>query len=436
MTMNGGSGTTFVNPSGGSYANSGTSSLSSSMTWTQSGGSESGNPIQITGSATVADSAGAGSFEYDNPCGPGNLTGTVPAGQTIEVVGTTGGCSGNVGNYASVYLGGSTNATVINDGTIDLDAGGSGTTSGGDATVQGGELDNHGTLASSVTDSSWNAQLLVPLVNEAGANVVLSGGELAQTTGSTTVNSGTVSIGAGATWLLQSGAFANNGAVALGISSPTDLGQFSLTNGSKFTAGGTLAPALTSGYAPAAGTEFAALLYNGGSVSGTFATVTGGFTADYTKESATPGYVGVIYNGSPATTATPPATTAPAATTKAKVGAISGAKGAVHVSLTCPSGGAACARVTVKATVTEKLKAKKGRKAKTKVVTVASASASLAAGAKRALSLKLNKAGKALLKGHKSLKVTVTISAGGKVLKTTRTTVTATTTHGKKKKKK
>jgi len=419
FNMLAGDGSSFTND--GSFANQGTATLEQSMYWIQSGGNETGNPVEFTGSETLQDSAGAGSFELTyipnvTDCSNAGLTGTVPAGQTIIV---NGGCSG-----ATLNLGTSSDtAPVVNDGTIDLEA----PAGGGDAIIQGSELENHGILNSTVGGVLPLAnQLLVPLVNEDGGTVNLTGGELEQTTGSTTSNAGTVNIGPGATWLVQGGAFTNTGKLALDIASAGSLGSVNLTTGSKFNAGGTLAPTLMSKYSPAKGKEFEAITLNGGSVTGKFRSVTGGFSADYTKETAaTSPYVGVIYGGG---------TPAPI------VSKVAGGAGSATFKVSC-SAGATCT-YTATGTVSEHLKGKKvlavaaSAKAKasataTKVVTISSKSGSLKRGKSATITLKLNPTGTALLKKFRKLKVSVTIKTRSKVISKT----TVTITQPKKKKK-
>ena len=141
-----------------------------------------------------------------------------------------------------------------------------------------------------------------------------------------------------------------------------------------------------------------------GSVHSTFA------KTQFTGENYTVGYTatGVSLTG--------PAGTPPPGGTKAvHVGPVSGGKGQLTVKVSCPSGGAACSKVTFKATVTEHLQgskllavsARKHSKTKRKVVVIASASlSSLAAGTSKTVTLKFNKVGLALLKRFKSLKTT------------------------------
>jgi hypothetical protein len=423
VTMIQGDGSSFTNA--GTYANNGTTSLQQTMGWNQSGGTESGNPVTFTGQETFADTAGAGSFDFQNCGGTGGiLTGTIQSNQSISVVGNTG-CT-----FSTLTLGtGSNPPAVVNDGTLVLDAQGSGTSTGGGADLQGAELDNHATVNSTVTDTSYVNALSTALVNEAGASVNVTG-TLNQTAGTPTTNDGTVNLAPGSLWLVQGGSFTNAGTLAPQLASATSFGQLNLTVSSKFNAGGTLAPSLAGGYAPAAGTEFQEVEMNGGGVSGTFASVTNGFSADYAKETASPPYLGIVYGSG----STAPASGSPS------VSKVSGGAGKITLKLSCPPNAGSCARYSVVATITEHLKGKKllavtaGAKAKkkaTKVVTVGSMAGTIAPGKSATVTLKLNGAGSAMLKRFHKLTLRVVISAGGKAISTT----TVTVTKAKKKKK-
>jgi trimeric autotransporter adhesin len=122
---------------------------------------------------------------------------------------------------------------------------------------------------------------------------------------------------------------------------------------------------------------------------------------------------------------------------------VSGGHAEITVALSCPAGGATCAPVSLKATVKEHLKGRKitaisaGAKHKkvrttTKQVVVASARVTLSAGRNETLTLKLNSTGRALLSKFGKLRAIVTISSGGKTIKT----VTVTVLKAKKPKKK
>ncbi len=142
-------------------------------------------------------------------------------------------------------------------------------------------------------------------------------------------------------------------------------------------------------------------------------------------------------------TGPPPPTVRPVASPTATVGSISGGPAKVTVTLSCP-GGAACAPVSLQATVKEHLKGTKptavtaGAKKKntgttTKQVVVASGGVTLAAGATKVLTLTLNSTGRALLSKFGKLTTIVTVSAAGKTIDTT--TVTVQKAKPKKKKR-
>ena len=78
-------------------ANQGTTTLSSGMHWIQNGGTETGNPVQMTGGKRSRTVPGPAPLETIDGCGGGTLTGTIPQGQTITVQGATQNCSGNTG---------------------------------------------------------------------------------------------------------------------------------------------------------------------------------------------------------------------------------------------------------------------------------------------------------------------------------------------------
>ncbi len=389
FTMIAGDGSQFINDAGGTFANQGTATLQQSMHWYQSGGNETGNPVQITNGEELDDTSGAGSFEVSN-CTTGGLVGTVPASQTITVL---GGCSGT-----TLYIGGSNNQTVANYGTIILDTP---ATNGADGILNGGELDNYGTIDSEYaagTSATSANQLLDTLVNESGGTINLTGGPLKQTAGTTTTNNGTVNMDANSLWLVQGGAFTNGGTIAPQVASATSLSQFNLTIGGKFNAGGTLAPTLASGYSPAKGTEFPFITYNGGSASGTFGSVTNGFSADYTKETlASNAYVGLVYGGAASAGKAP------------KVSELLGGVKRLTLKLSCAKG-KACAKYTFTGTSLKK--------------TVLSGNGTIKAGKSLTRTLKLNRAGTALLKKHGKLKVRFVIKVGGKTVESKTVTVT------------
>ncbi len=388
-------------------------------TWTQTGGSVSGNAVVLQSGDVLADSAGSGSFLLNY--GSGTLTGTIPAGQMVTVEGEPFNSGGETYYSTTASLNG---ATLVNDGTLVLDAQGSATSSGGAATISDGSVQNNGQLVAEVQDPSWAVHYQAGLTNAHSGTVALTGGSLDQdaATGTAATNDGVVTVGPGATWLLEEGSSFTNesdGTVSPEIASASSIGGFEVTSpccagAGTFTAGGTLAPVLIGGFVPATNQEFEPFALSGGTFKGSFATVNNSFTADYSHESSTPAYVGVVYA---------PVTTKPAPAVP-RVVSISGSGATIIVKLSCKAGGAGCQTVTAQATVTEHLKGRKitavtARKStQTKQVMIATASATLAAGTSKTLSLTLNASGRALLKRYGKLTTTVTARSGGKTLKT------------------
>ncbi len=123
--------------------------------------------------------------------------------------------------------------------------------------------------------------------------------------------------------------------------------------------------------------------------------------------------------------------TGPMPTPSVHVVSVSGVRGKLTATLSCPAGGAACAPVSLQATVTEHLKGSKitaitahGKKKKahaaTKQVVVASGGPTLPvpAGTTKVLTLTLNSTGQALLSKFGKLTAIVTVSSGGKTIDT------------------
>jgi hypothetical protein len=394
------------------------------MTWAQSGGSESGNAVALEAGAWLVDSVGAGSFLFNYESG--ELSGTIPAGQTVTVQGEVFNSGGE--NYNSTGLGlnaNSNTAPVTNDGTLVLDAPGSGSASGGSTFLTNGTLDNNGTVVSQVEDSNWNNTLQASIVNGSSGNIDLNSGTLTSNGGLTT-NGGTVTVAPGALWSFNEGgtlANAASGTIVPEIAGATSYGSFQLTspccNGpGAITAGGTLSPKLIGGFTPAANEEFPIVALDGGTFTGKFASVGSGFGADYTKEAASPAYVGVIYGQSAAAAPT------------LSVGKISASGSKLSAKLSCGKG-AACSGVKIAGTVTEHLKrgklkavtarahagAKKTKKATTRVVVVASVTATVAAGASKTISIGLNATGRKLLARFHKLTVLTTVRIGSKTVR-------------------
>jgi hypothetical protein len=391
------------------------------MTWTQSGGSESGNAVALEAGAWLVDSAGAGSFLFNY--GSGALSGTIPAGQTVTVQGEMFNSGGESYNSTSLALNakGST-APVTNNGTLVLDAPGSGSASGGNTYLTNGTLDNNGTFTSQVEDSKWGNSLQASVVNGTSGNIDLSSGTLTSNGSVTTSNNGVVTLAPGAVWSLDEGGTLVNaagGTIVPEVAGATSYGSFQLTNpccggAGAITAGGTLAPKLVGGFTPSANEEFPIVALQGGTFAGKFGSVGSGFAADYTKETASPAFVGVIYGQSAA------------ALPSLSVGKISASGTRLSVRLSCGTGGA-CSAVRILGSVKEHLRDGKVKavtasahaagKTKTRVVVVASATTALAPGANKTISIRLNATGRELLARFHKLTVLTTVRIGGKTVR-------------------
>jgi hypothetical protein len=419
----------FVN--NGTVVNTGTITGVGSMTWTQSGGSESGNAVALEAGAWLVDSVGAGSFLFNYESGA--LSGTIPAGQTVTVQGEVFNSGGENYNSTSLALNANNDTSpVTNDGTLVLDAPGSGSASGGSTFLTNGALDNNGTVVSQVEDSNWSNTLQAGIVNGSSGNIDLNSGTLTSNGGLST-NDGTVTVAPGALWSFNEGgtlANAASGTIVPEIASAASYGSFQLTSPccagpGAITAGGTLSPKLIGGFTPTANEEFPIVALDGGTFSGKFGSVGSGFAADYTKETASPAFVGVVYGQSAA------AAPAPALS----VGKISASGTKLSVKLSCGKG-AACSGVKIAGTVTEHLKRGKvkavtasahaaAKKKTTKVVVVASATAAVAAGASKTISIRLNATGRKLLARFHKLTVLTTVRIGAKTVRSVKVVVHA-----------
>ena len=96
------------------------------------------------------------------------------------------------------------------------------------------------------------------------------------------------------------------------------------------------------------------------------------------------------------------------------VGPISGSHAEVLASFSCPAGSGACASASLVGTA---------KVPPTNQVVVASGAVTLSAATKKTLTLNLNSTGRALLSKFGRLVVMVTISSGGKTIKTVTVTV-------------
>ena len=245
------SGSSSFTQSGGSLALTGTLSTSGG-TWTQSGGTESGNPVEFTG-GRIVDSAGTGGLEVTS--GNPTLSGTIPSGQTVTVSGAA----------TSTILSISGNVTV--DGTLAQVTSPSGSSmvnpSSGTPTVtvvSGGEWTTSGT-------STNPAYMRVALTNETGGTVSLGAPVNDQDSTTATMNSGTLQITDGAHLSLSgSSTLTNNGTGTLGVTVDATSGVSGISaSGGSITLAGTISVSTVG--SPTLGTTYAAIT---GPISGTF----------------------------------------------------------------------------------------------------------------------------------------------------------------------
>ena len=228
LTTNSG---TFSVASGGNLAISGSGSFTDAAgtlaltgtmtetngTFTQSGGTESGNPVNVN-DLTLADSAGTGSF--DDIGNGSTLTGNIPVGQTITV-------DGRVTNVSLAVTG------VTDNGTLALasnSAGGFAQITGtgtGLAVASGGHLSTSHTGGTSVP-----VYIEAPLTNQSGGTVTISAPDTRQDSNTLTTNAGAFTVASGGNLSVTGGSsFTNTGTLTL-------TGTMTETNGT-FTQSGT-----------------------------------------------------------------------------------------------------------------------------------------------------------------------------------------------------
>ena len=203
-----GTGTSFAQRAG-TLVNSGSLVLDGAR-FTQSGGAESGNQVQLTQMSTLIDSAGTGSFITT---GTNNLRGTIPTGQSLTVTG------GNTSGVLTLL------GTVTNDGDLTLLAG----SGGGDVqlsndSASGRRLKNYGDFGTS-GDSGADVDISSDLTNEIGGTVTLGAAITNDEPSCDITNDGTFAVPvkdtldvmggseAGTTFTQSNGTLANNGTI-------------------------------------------------------------------------------------------------------------------------------------------------------------------------------------------------------------------------------
>jgi hypothetical protein len=368
------------------------------QTWTQSGGSVSGNTVSLYDGDTLVYSAGTGSFAFGSGNSENSLSGTIPSGQTVTL---SAGANGN----AAVALDG----TVTNNGTLTLDAESNATGNPEvDPGPSGGKLVNNGTLNLLDPIATQSNLLRTDLTNDAAGVLDVQSGTTNYDGGNTLVNQGTLLIAPAAQFIQKAGTVTNSGTLSPQIASGTDFGTYDLYGGT-FNAGGALSPVLVGGYVPTAGQEFDVLnIGNTDTFTGKFSAGGNGFTPDETHASPEPGDVGAVYSAS--------------AKGVVHAGKVTAKDGKLSVKISCPAHDT-CLGYTETATVTEHLSGKKviglaaaRRKSTTKVITIAKTKGTVAGGKTATVKLSLNKAGAALLKRYRKLRTVVTLTVAGKTL--------------------
>jgi hypothetical protein len=434
-------GTNDIFNNDGTVANNGTFEVGGQTgTFTQNG-PETGGPVLVEAGSTLADQSGTGAFTIEFTTNI--LTGTIPQGQTVTVLGASSIYQGETQNGTNLNLDG---GTVTNDGTLVLDATTDGTrvglgeSLGGGVAAFNGSLTNNGTLDVKVDDPAWSTTLNANVTNSHSGTATVAGvvNQADGVNGIAFTNEGTITLAPSVLWNLYGGATFTNaadGTLIPQVAGPSSFGTLSV--GGTMTAAGTIAPALTGGYTPPAGQEFDVILTGGsnftGTFTGTFGAVASPFTADYTHETASPPYVGVIY-GPPTGTTPPGGTTAPGGTTPpggTGPGSItigSAAKvardGVAGVTLTCSGAKSATCTGTLKLTirvrarVTRRIKGHRRTVTQLTTVKIGSASYRLLAGQSETLRVKLSTSGARRLDAaiNRRLAATATASIGGSIV--------------------
>ena len=228
---------TFANDTGGSIANSGTFDVGADNTFTEAGGTTSGNPVTLDDSYLNFTGGGTASFSVTGTSATDIQAGAPYVDQSLTV---------QPGSAATFNSGG----TVTNAGTVELGA--------GSRLAISGTLTNTGTI-----DSQVSAQ----------SGVTISGGPLD--------NNGNLILGQGSatseTYAYSQG---SAGTLTVNVASATSYGQL-VVGGTASLAGGLAVN--TSGFSPTVGETFA-IITSGGARSGQFATHTFGaqpYTTQY-----------------------------------------------------------------------------------------------------------------------------------------------------------
>jgi hypothetical protein len=203
----------------GTLVDNGSMSLNDA-TFNQSGGVESGGVVALSDSSNLNDSAGGGSFSMINTDA---LSGTIPSGQTVSVLGQP-----SVNSDVILNAGG-----VTNNGTFILNT----EASGGYANVTGGTLTNNATFET-VAESANIDYIEANVVNSTTGTMSIDAPLSRQDDGTTTTNNGLVSVGDGGSLLLTGGsAFTQNSTGTFSATVDATTGAFGINGGTDKLAG-------------------------------------------------------------------------------------------------------------------------------------------------------------------------------------------------------
>jgi hypothetical protein len=180
-------GTVTVESGGHLYLENGT-------VFAMNGGSETGNPVELLG-GVLNDSAGTGGFTFESGS-TGDLTGTIPAGQTVSFEGNA--TDGNTSDDLS--------GTVTDDGTLALTS----PDGGGYPILQPATDTSSLTIGSGgvleTVQGGGNARYIrVNVTNQAGGTIDIGAADSLMDQGNSVTNNGTVTVQSGGHLYLEGG---------------------------------------------------------------------------------------------------------------------------------------------------------------------------------------------------------------------------------------
>ncbi len=200
---------TSFTQAGGTLDNHGTISINTGTggEFTMSGGKEEGNPVELT-FTPFNDKHGSGSFEL---IGSESISGVIPTGQTVT-------CPPTASTETAVGID-SPGVTIDKGGKLVLDV----KSAGSADELDGSRLTNNGTIE--VEAAGTGATLGVPITNNAGATVEASGTGFVMN--NTLTNNGLVTLGKGTDMVLNGFTVTEGSGATLGVNAGTVAGATS-----------------------------------------------------------------------------------------------------------------------------------------------------------------------------------------------------------------